>query len=109
MVADLEGQPWAVGVADVDLLAVLDVDGGHPAPVDEHSVEAAVVDGRPAALVEPQNQMCPGYQRVRDAQVCAEVAADDNVVACREGARRPVVPNGQRGRGWSAHRHSLYL
>ena len=106
--ADLEGQLRAVGIADVDGLAVLDVDGGHPAAVDVHAVEAAVVDRDPAALVEPQHQVRAGDQRMGDADVGAEVAADDDVVACREVSGRPVVPNGQRGRGWSAHRDQLY-
>ena len=106
--ADLEGQPRAVGVADVDRLAVVDVDGGHPAAVDEHPVEAAVVDRDPAALVEPQHQVGARDQGVGDADVGAKVTADDDIVAGRERARRSVVPNGQRGRGWSAHRDQLY-
>jgi hypothetical protein len=43
-------------------------------------------------------------QRVGYTDVSAEVAADHDIVACREGARGAVVPNGQRGRGWAAHR-----
>ena len=62
-------------------------------------VEAAVVDGHPSALVEAQHQVRPRDQRVGDADVGAQVAADDDVVACREGAGGPVVPNGQRGWG----------
>ena len=42
---DLEGQLWPVGVADVEVQTILDVDGRHPAAVDVHAVEAAVVDG----------------------------------------------------------------
>ena len=64
----------------------LDVDGRHPAAVDEHAVEAAVVDRDPSALVEPQHQVCPGDQRVGDADVGAEIAADDDIVASGEGA-----------------------
>ena len=37
----------------------------------------------------------------------AQIAADDDIVAGRVGARRPVVPNGQNGRGWVAHRRQL--
>ena len=52
--ADLEGQRRTVGVADIDPLAVLDVDIRHAPIVDEHPVEAAVVDCDPSALVESQ-------------------------------------------------------
>ena len=76
----------------------MSVDDGHPAAVDEHPVEAAVVDGDPAALVEPQHQVGAGDQGVGDADVGAQITADDDVVAGREGAWRPVVPNGQRRR-----------
>jgi hypothetical protein len=50
--ADLESERRTVGVADVDPLAVLDVDIRHAPVVDEHPVEAAVVDRDPPALVE---------------------------------------------------------
>src|SRR5258705_2671771 len=108
MAADLERQARTVGIADVDLLAVRNVDCGHPPPVCVHAVEAAVVEGDPAALVEPQHQVGARDQRVGDADVGAEVATDHDIVAWREGARRAVVPNGQRGRGWAAHRAQLY-
>ena len=108
MAADLEGQLRTVGVADVEALTVVDVDDGHPPAVDVHPVEAAVVDGDPPALVEPQHQVGAGDQRMCDTDVGAQVTADDDVVARREGSGRPVVPNGQRGRGWSAHRGQLY-
>ncbi len=105
---DLEGQLRTVGVADVDVEAVDDVDHRNPLAVDEHPVEAAVVDRHPAALVEAQHQVRSGDQRMGDADVGAQIAADHHVVAWREGACRPVVPNGQRGRGWSRHRMQLY-
>ena len=97
---DLERQLRPVGIADVDALAVVDVDHRHPAAVDESSVERAVVDRQPPALVEAQQQVGARDQRVRDAHVGAEVAPDHHVMACGEGAFRPVMPNGQRGRGW---------
>ena len=105
--ADLEGQRRAVRVADVDPQPVLDVDGRDPAAVDEQAVEAAVVDGDPSALVEAQHQVGPGDQGVGDAHVGAQVTADDYIVACGEGAFGSVIPNGQRGRGWSTHRDQL--
>ncbi len=108
MAADLERQQRPVGVADVELLAVGDVGGGHAATVEEHPVEAAVVDGDPPALVEPQHQMGTGDQGVGDADVGAQIPADDDVVAGREGAWGSVVPNGQRRGCWSAHRNQLY-
>ena len=105
--ADLESQLRSVGVADVEALTVVDVDRGHPPVVDVHPVEAAVVDGDPAALVEPQHKVCAGDQRMCDTDVGAKVTADNYVVARREASGRPVVSNGQRGRGWSAHRDQL--
>ena len=108
MPAHLERQPRTVGTADVDLLTVGNVDRGHAAAVDVQAVEAAIVDSDPAALIEPQDEVGARDQRVRDADVGTEVAADHNVVAWREGARGAVVPNGQGGRVWSAHRQRLY-
>ena len=108
MPPDLETQLRPIGIADVEVLTVLQVNGGHPTVVDVHPVEAAVVDGDPPALVEPQHKVCARDQRVCDTDVGAKVASDDNVVARREGSGRPVISNGQRGRGWSAHRDQLY-
>ena len=73
----LEDQSRAVGVADVDLLPVLDIHDRHPASVDEHPVETAVVDGDPPALIEPQHQMRAGDQGMGDAHIGAEDAAHD--------------------------------
>jgi hypothetical protein len=56
--ADLESQLRPIRVADVEALTVVDVDGGHPPVVDVHPVEAAVVDGDPAALFKPQHKVC---------------------------------------------------
>jgi hypothetical protein len=108
MAADLEPQQWPVRVADVNLLAVGDVSGGHPAAIEVHPVETAVVNGDPPALLEPQHQVGPGDQRVGDADVGAQIPADDDVVAGCESAWGSVVPNGQRGGCWSAHRQQLY-
>jgi hypothetical protein len=105
---DLKTQLWPIGVADVQVLTVLQVDGRNPPVVDVHPVEAAVVYGDPSALIEPQHKMRAGDQRMCDTDVGAKIAADDYVVARREGSGRPVVSNGQRGRGWSAHRDQLY-
>jgi hypothetical protein len=87
MPADLEAQAGPVGVADVGLQAVVNVDRRHPAPVDVQPVEAAVVDCDPAALVESQHQVGARDQRVCDADVGAKVTPDHNVVAWRERAR----------------------
>jgi hypothetical protein len=84
--AHLERQQRTVRVADVDVLAVLDVGGRHAASVDVHPVEAAVVDGYPPALIEPQHEVCPGDQWVGDANVGAKVATDDDIVSSGEGA-----------------------
>nr|WP_286178277.1 hypothetical protein [Arthrobacter sp. SLBN-53] len=82
MAADLEGQLRAVGIADVELLAVGDVQRGDPLTVDVHAVEAAVVDGDPAALIEAQHQVRARDQRVGDTYIGAQVATDDDVIAC---------------------------
>ena len=87
MAAHLESQPRPVGIADVDVQSVVNVDDGHPAAIDVHAVEAAVVDGNPAAVVEPQHQVGAGDQRMCDSDVSAEVAADHDVVAGSERAR----------------------
>ena len=105
---DLETQLRPIGVADIEVLTVLQVDGGNPPIVDVHPVEAAVVDGDPSALIEPQHKVRAGDQRMCDTDVGAKIAADDYVVARREGSGGSVVSNGQRGRGWSAHRDQLY-
>jgi len=94
--------PW--WIADVQAEPVGDVDRRDALIVDEHAVEAAVVDGHPAALIEAQHQMRSGDQRVGDADVGAKVASDDHVIAWGESAGRPVVLDGQRGRGGSRHR-----
>ena len=104
MAADLEGHPRAVGVADVDVLAVLNVDGRHAAAVDEHAVEAAVVDRDPPALVEAQHKMRSRDQGVGDSHIGPKVAAYHDIATRRECARRSVVPNGQRWWCWSTHR-----
>ncbi len=75
-------------------LAVVDVDHRHPAAVDESSVERTVVDRQPPALVEAQQQVGAGDQRVRDAQVGPKIAPDHYVMTCGEGAFRPVMTNG---------------
>jgi hypothetical protein len=69
--SDLETQERPIGIADIDGLTVMDVDHRHPAPVDVGSVQRTVVDGQPAALIETQQQVCPGDQRVCDADVGA--------------------------------------
>jgi hypothetical protein len=84
--AHLERQQRTVRVADVDVLAVLDVNGRHPASVDVHPVEAAVVDGYPPALIEPQHEVCAGDQWVGDADIGAKVATDNDIVSSGEGA-----------------------
>ena len=43
-------------------------------PSDEHPVEAVVVHGHPAAFVEPQHQMRPRDQWIRDAQISVRMS-----------------------------------
>ena len=104
--SDFEGDPRPVGLADVDALAVLDVDLRHPLAVDEHPVERVVVDRHPAALVEAQQHMRTGDQRVGHPQVGAQVAADDDVAARGETALGSVGPNRQHGLRGPIHQFS---
>lgn len=103
VVSDLERQLWAVGVADVDDLAVLDVDGRYPPAVDERSIQRTIVDRHPPALVETQQQVRTRDQRMRDPHVGAQIASDDHVVTRREAALRSVISDRQHRRGWSTH------
>jgi hypothetical protein len=95
---DLEGQARPVGLSDVDALAIADVDQRHAATVDEHSIARTVVDRQPLALIESEQHVCSRDRRVRDAHVRPQVASNDNIVACRENALRPVRMNGQHRR-----------
>jgi hypothetical protein len=97
MATDLEGHRRPVRVADIHPLAVLDVGGRYPTVVDVQTIEAAVVDRDPPALIEAQYQMDPGNQRVRDADVGPQVTPDDHIVAGCEGPFGSLVPHGQRG------------
>src|ERR1700719_1315599 len=56
---DLERHPGTVGVGDVDAHPVTDVDRGYTALVDEHSIQAAVVDRRPPATLKAQQDVRP--------------------------------------------------
>jgi hypothetical protein len=74
-----------IGIADIDGLTVVDVDHRDAAPIDVGPVQRTVVDGQPAPLIETQQQMRPGDQRMRDAHVGAEIASDHHVVTRCEG------------------------
>jgi hypothetical protein len=56
---DLEAQLGAVGIADVDALAVMDIDDRYLPAVGESPVERTVVDRQPPALVKTQQQLGP--------------------------------------------------
>ncbi len=71
MAAHLEGQPGSVRITDADLLAVTNVDGGHPAAADVQAVEAAVCRSPPAASVEPDHQVSARDQRVEPTRTSA--------------------------------------
>ena len=107
VMSDFEGHPRPVGLADVDALAVVDVDHRHPLAFDEHPVERVVVDRHPPALIEAQQHVRAGDQRVGHAQVGAQVTADDHVAARREAALGSVSPNRQHGLRGSIHRFSV--
>lgn len=98
-----------VGVSDMDSLGIVDVHDWHPTVIEVEPIEAAIVNGDPATLVESQQQVCPGDQGVCDADIRAQVTPDDDIVSCGERALRSLIPHGQHGRGgWLAHRHQLY-
>ena len=97
MMSNFEGHPRPVGLADVDGLAVMDIDHRHSLAVDEHPVERIVVDRHPLALIEAQQQVRAGDQRMRDAHVGAQVTSDDHVASGREATLRSVRPNRQHG------------
>jgi hypothetical protein len=54
VVTDLEPKLRSVWIADVDGLAVVNVDYRHPTPIYVGPIQRAVVDGEPAPLVETQ-------------------------------------------------------
>jgi hypothetical protein len=85
MAAHLEGQLGTVGVADIDVESVDEVGHRDPVAVDEHPVEAAVVDRHPAALVEAQDHVRSRDQGMGDAEVGTQITADHHVVAWRKG------------------------
>ncbi|BBZ52677.1 hypothetical protein MHEI_43940 [Mycobacterium heidelbergense] len=99
MAPDLESHCRTIRIADVDPQAVVDVDDRHATIVDVQPIEAAVVDGNPPALVEPHDEVCPGYQRVCDPDVRAQVTPNDYVVARCESAFGSLVSHGQHGWG----------
>lgn len=84
MPTDFEGQPRTVRITDVEGLAVVDVDGRYPASIDEHTVEAAVVDRHPTVVVVPHHQVRAGDQRMGNAYVGAQIATDHHIIAGSE-------------------------
>jgi hypothetical protein len=107
LLIELEGQPRPTGVADVDALAVEDVDHRRAVAVQVSPVHRSVVDGLPPALVETQNQVSARDSWIDDANVGAQVAPDDDVVTGGEGALGPVMANCQRWQDWSTHSFSI--
>jgi hypothetical protein len=105
--SDLEGQARPVGLSDVDALAIADVDHRYTATVDVDPITRAVVDRHPPALIESEQQMGARDRRVRDAHVGAQVASNDDLVACRETALRPVAMNRQHRRRGPTHQISI--
>jgi hypothetical protein len=57
LLSEFEAQLGSAGIADVDALAVLDVDHRPAVAVDEGPVHRAVVDRQPLALFEAQDQV----------------------------------------------------
>jgi hypothetical protein len=101
---DFERDPRSVGLADVDGLAVLEVDHLHPLAIKEDPVQRIVVNRDPPAVIEAKQQVGARDQRMRHAQVGAHIAADDHVASRREVAFRSGGPNRQHWRRGLIHR-----
>lgn len=84
--SDRKGQTRTLRVADVNALAVVDIDHRHPVAVEVGPVQRAVIDCQPTALIEPQDQMRARDPRIGDAHIGLHVAPDDHLVAGREGS-----------------------
>ena len=108
MPSHLEAQRRTVRIAQIHRRAVGDVDLRHPSAVDKHPVERTVVDRPPPAVLEAQHDMRPGHQGMGQADIGAQVPADNHVMSGGERARWPVVPDGEDGRGGLVHRRQLY-
>jgi len=65
-------------------LAVIDVDHGSAVAVDKGPVHRAVVDSRPLALFEAQDQVRAGDPRIGNPDISAQITPDYDVVARRE-------------------------
>jgi hypothetical protein len=105
--SDRKRQPRSLRIPDVDGLPVVDVDHRHPVSVEVGPVQRAVIDRQPAALIEPHDQMCARYPRVRDPQIGMHIPADDHLVACGERTLGPVVSDCQDRRCGSTHYSSI--
>ncbi|CAM3254716.1 hypothetical protein BHQ20_26580 [Mycobacterium intermedium] len=104
---DLEGDPRSVGPAQVDRQAIADVDRAHSNAVDENSARGGVVDRDPAVLIEAQQQVSAGDERVCDAHIGVHVTADDNVATSGEGSLNLAGANGQHRMVALTHYSSL--
>jgi hypothetical protein len=97
--AQAKQQPGPVlGIADGDVLAVADVDRGHPRAVDVDAV-SALVDCDPVVAGEPQDQVNrfgPPAAAIVEADVRAIVVADRDVAAGCKRVTPGSNPNGQR-------------
>lgn len=102
-----KGQTRSLRVADVNALAVVDIDHRHPVAVEVGPVQRAVVDCQPSALVEPHDQMRTRDARIGDPHIGLHVATDDDLATGRKGSLGPVMPNCQDGRGGSSHYSSI--
>jgi hypothetical protein len=84
--SDQEAQTRPVRPSYIDALAIPDVDHPHPATVDEHPRRRPVVDRHPFALIETQQQVRAGDQRIGNAHVGTKVTSNDDIMACGETA-----------------------
>ncbi|SHU54090.1 Uncharacterised protein [Mycobacteroides abscessus subsp. abscessus] len=103
-----ERQPWAPGVAQVDHGVVAHLDPADLAAVDKDAVEAALVLGDPFTVNEPDYQVDTRHQRVRDAYIGVDIAADMNIVPGRELSLVTVEYHRESGCFPTSHRYRLY-
>ena len=69
MTSDVENEPRPIRQAEVEALAVPNIERRHPLAVGEYPVLAVVVERDPPAVVEAQQHVRAGDERVRDAYI----------------------------------------
>ncbi|CPU57915.1 Uncharacterised protein [Mycobacteroides abscessus] len=106
--SERERQPWSPRVAQVDHGVVAHLDPADLAAVDKDAVEAALVLGDPFTVNEPDYQVDTRHQRVCDAYIGVDIAADMNIVPGGELSLVTVEYHRESGCFPTSHRYRLY-